>query len=116
MIKSRRRQIETGMNGLSRRSLLGAGALALAASRRLPADPLGMPIGCQTFPYRDALGKDLEGTLRQVASIGYRRIELCSPPSYQGGYAPLLKYKAPELRKIIESAGLGCESCHYGFA
>ncbi len=104
------------MPTFSRRSFLGAGALALGASR-LPADPLGMPIGCQTYPVREALGKDVEGTLRQLASIGYRRIELCSPPGYEkAGYAPLLQYKAGELRDLIRATGLGCESCHYNFA
>jgi sugar phosphate isomerase/epimerase len=103
------------MHTQSRRSFLGAGALAIAASR-LQADPLGMPIGCQTYPVRDAFGKDVEGTLRQLASIGYRTIELCSPPGYEkAGYAPLLKYKAPELRQVIQTAGLSCESCHYNF-
>ena len=103
------------MQTQSRRSFLGASALAVAASG-LHADPLGMPIGCQTYPVREALGKDVEGTLRQLASIGYRTIELCSPLGYEkAGYAPLLKYKAPELRQVIKSAGLSCESCHYNF-
>jgi len=103
------------MHTHSRRSFLGASAMTLAASR-LHADPLGMPIGCQTYPVREVFGKDVDGTLRQLASIGYRTIELCSPPGYEkAGYAPLLKYKAPELRQVIRSAGLGCESCHYNF-
>jgi sugar phosphate isomerase/epimerase len=80
----------------------------------MQADPLGMPIGCQTYPVRDALGKDIPGTLKQLANIGYKTIEMCSPPGYErGGYAPFLKYKASELRGIIKDAGLGCESCHY---
>jgi sugar phosphate isomerase/epimerase len=29
--------------------------------------------------------------------------------------APLVNMKASEVRKIIHDAGLGCESCHYGF-
>jgi len=99
----------------SRRSFLGAGAALLAASR-LHADPLGMPIGCQTYPVREALGKDIPGVLRQLASIGYRNIEMCSPPGYEkGGYAAFMKFKASELRQMIEAAGLHCESCHYNF-
>jgi sugar phosphate isomerase/epimerase len=101
------------MDPLSRRTFLGASALSLA-SAQLQADPLGMPIGCQTYPVRDALGKDIPGTLKQLAKIGYKTIEMCSPPGYErGGYAPFLKYKASELRGIIKDAGLGCESCHY---
>jgi sugar phosphate isomerase/epimerase len=99
----------------SRRMFLGASALSLAAGR-LHADPLGLPIGCQTYPVREALGKDIPGTLKQLASIGYKTIEMCSPPGYErGGYAPFLKYKASELRQVIKDAGLGCESCHYNF-
>jgi sugar phosphate isomerase/epimerase len=104
------------MHPLSRRTFLGASALSLAAVR-LHADPLGLPIGCQTYPVRDALGKDIPGTLKQLASLGYKMIELCSPQGYErSGYAPLLKYKPSELRGIIKDAGLGCESSHYTFA
>src|SRR5437773_5828373 len=114
MIESRvvrRKEMQTH----SRRSFLGASALAVAASR-LHADPLGMPIGCQTYPVRDALGKDFEGTLKQLSAIGYKMIEMCSPPGYEkGGYGPLMKLKPAEMRQIIKSAGLGCESCHYNF-
>jgi sugar phosphate isomerase/epimerase len=103
------------MRNLSRRTFLGAGALTLSAVG-LEADPLGMPIGCQTYPVRETLGKDIPGGLKQLASIGYKMIEMCSPPGYErGGYAPFLKYKASELRAVIKDAGLGCESCHYNF-
>src|SRR3712207_6004642 len=103
------------MRTTSRRNFLGASALSLAAAR-LHADPLGMPIGCQTYPVREALGKDVPGTLKQLASMGYKMIEMCSPQGYErSGYAPLLKYKASELRRIIKDAGLGCESSHYTF-
>jgi sugar phosphate isomerase/epimerase len=101
------------MRKLSRRTFLGASALSLAAAP-LHAAPLGLPIGCQTYPVREALGKDIPGTLKHLSSIGYKTIEMCSPPGYErGGYAPFLKYKASELRQIIKDAGLGCESCHY---
>ena len=99
---------------ISRRHFLGSSALGVAAA--LHADPLRLPIGCQTYPVRDALGKDFEGTLRQLAAIGYRMIEMCSPPGYErSGYGPLVNLKAAEMRQIIKSAGLGCESCHYQF-
>ncbi len=97
---------------ISRRGFLGAGAMALT----LRADPIGLPIGCQTYPVRDALGKDFPGTLRQLAGLGYRTIEMCSPPGYaSGGYGPLVGMKAAEMRQKIQDAGLKCESCHYQF-
>jgi sugar phosphate isomerase/epimerase len=100
---------------ISRRHFLSGTAMSLAATA-LRADPLGMPIGCQTYPVREALGKDFEGTLRQIAAIGYRTIEMCSPPGYRNaGYGPLVDMKAAAMRKTIQDAGLRCESCHYQF-
>jgi len=107
--------MKTKMNAISRRQFMGAGAAAIAALE-LSADPLGLPIGCQTYPVREALGKDFEGTLRQLASIGYKMIEMCSPPGYErSGYGSLINMKASDMRQTIKAAGLGCESCHYQF-
>jgi sugar phosphate isomerase/epimerase len=101
-----------------RRFLSSAGSVAALAAGAFDAkaDPLGLPIGCQVYPVRDALGKDFAGTLKQLASIGYKGIEMCSPPGYEkGGFAPLVGMKASEMKRIIHDAGLICESCHYQF-
>lgn len=104
------------MGIVSRRRFLGGSAMGLAALAGLEADPLGMPIGCQTYPVRDALGKDFPGTLKELAGIGYKNIEMCSPPGYErAGYGPLVGMKAPEMKKIIRDAGLGCDSSHFTF-
>src|SRR5688572_11476533 len=108
---------------ISRRRFLRGAAMSIGAAgylfdgaAQLRADPLGLPIGCQTYPVREALGKDFEGTLRELAGVGYRRIEMCSPPGYErSGYGPLVNMKASEMREKIKAAGLGCESCHYTF-
>jgi sugar phosphate isomerase/epimerase len=107
------------MNTLSRRHFLagagGAAAWGLCATYPAAANPLGLPIGCQTWPVRDKIGKDLEGTLAQLASAGFRNIELCSPPSYaKAGFGPLESLSAAELKQKIHAAGLDCQSCHYG--
>jgi len=82
----------------------------------MQADPLGMPIGTQVWPVRQALNQDFEGTLRDLASQGYRTIEMCSPPGYESsGFAPLMKLTAAEMRQKIRAAGLRCESSHYNF-
>jgi len=48
--------------------------------------------------------------------MGYQTIEMCSPPGYAGaGYGTLVNIKAAEMRRRIQDAGLGCESCHYQF-
>jgi sugar phosphate isomerase/epimerase len=104
------------MNSISRRTFLSHAAAGAAAAGYLRADPLGLPIGCQTYPVRDAIGNDFDGTLRELAGIGYKRIEMCSPPGYEkSGYGPLVGMKASDMRQKIKAAGLGCESCHYQF-
>jgi sugar phosphate isomerase/epimerase len=106
------------MQMISRRSFFGQTASGVAALspvvKTLSAAPLGLPIGCQVYPVREMLGKDFDGTLRELASIGYRTIEMCSPQGYRGpGFEPLANVKASELRQRIRAAGLTCESSHY---
>lgn len=105
------------MSNLSRREFLGGSALTLtAALLKLQANPLGLPIGCQTYPLRSSIGTDFDGTLRKVAAAGYRMIEMCSPAGYvKAGFGPLMKLTPTELRGRIHAAGLGCESCHVQF-
>lgn len=102
---------------ISRRQFFSRSASGiLAAGYLADAAPLGLPIGCQTYPVREALGKDFPGTLRQIAAIGYKTIEMCSPPGYaKAGYGSLVDMKAADMRRIINDAGLKCESCHYQF-
>lgn len=98
---------------MNRREFLASSAAALSAARAM-ADPLGLPIGCQTYPVGDAIGKDFDGTLKELATAGFRAIEMCSPPGYaSSGFGPLARMKAAEMRRKIEAAGLRCESCHY---
>jgi sugar phosphate isomerase/epimerase len=111
------------MSTISRRDFFTRGAAGLAAAavgmtaRGLRADPLGMPIGFQTYPVRDLLAKDFKGTLARIAGMGYRAVEMCSPPGYAGaGFGSLVGMKAADMRRTIEDAGLQCASCHYQFA
>jgi sugar phosphate isomerase/epimerase len=81
----------------------------------LSANPLGMPIGCQTWPVREMIAKDFPGTLKMLHEAGFRAIELCSPVGYSdSGFGGLSKYSGSELRKIINDAGLTCVSSHFG--
>jgi sugar phosphate isomerase/epimerase len=101
-----------------RNSTLAVGATALATrlASSSYARPLDWPIGFQTWVVRDVLAKDFAGTLRQMASLGYQTLEMCSPPEYaDSGFGPLASLKAAEMRRIIQDAGLKCESCHYPF-
>jgi sugar phosphate isomerase/epimerase len=89
--------------------LLSSGALTLHAN------PLGMPIGCQTWPVREMIAEDFPGTIRQLATAGFQSIELCSPLGYaEYGFGGLSKYKGTEIRKILSDAGVTCVSSHFG--
>ena len=109
------------MSAVSRREFCktattSAAVAGLVSARvlKLHADPLGLPIGCQTWPVREMIGKDFPGTLKQLAAAGFKSIELCSPAGYtEYGFGGLAKYKGAELRKIINDAGLTCVSAHF---
>jgi sugar phosphate isomerase/epimerase len=89
--------------------------LASAGVLKLHADPLGLPIGCQTWPVREMIAKDFPGTLKQLSAAGFKSIELCSPAGYtEFGFGGLTKYKGADLKKIINDAGLTCVSSHFG--
>jgi sugar phosphate isomerase/epimerase len=80
----------------------------------LRANPLGMPIGCQTWPVRESIAKDFPGTLKQLADAGFQSIELCSPAGYaEYGFGALAKYKGVELKRILSDAGVSCVSSHF---
>lgn len=103
---------------LSRRDFVktsGAAALLSACALELKANPLGLPIGCQTWPVRNMIAKDFPGTIKQLSDAGFQTIELCSPVGYaDSGFGGLAKYKGAELRKILNDSGVKCESSHFG--
>ena len=106
---SRREFCKTATTSAAAVGLVSAGVL------KLHADPLGLPIGCQTWPVREMIAKDFPGTLKQLAGAGFKSIELCSPAGYtEYGFGGLTKYKGAELKKIINDAGLTCVSSHFG--
>jgi len=110
------------MSAISRRDFVRTTAvdassmgLLLAAARGLRANPLGMPIGCQTWTVRSMIAKDFPGTIKMLAGIGFQAIELCSPVGYAGsGFANVGKYSGAELRRILGDAGVQCVSSHFG--
>ena len=110
------------MSPISRREFLKnvavqSAALGVASSAALEAlaNPLGLPIGCQTWPVREMIAKDLPATIKILAAAGFQSIELCSPVGYaDSGFAGLAKYTPTELRKILSDAGVTCISSHFG--
>lgn len=107
------------MSMMTRRGFIknvAAGAAAaglIPAGTRLRGNPLGIPIGCQTWPVRQMIAKDVPGTLKMLATAGFQAVELCSPVGYANeGFASLANY-GWQLRTIITDAGLTCASCHF---
>src|SRR4029453_13169397 len=107
------------MSGVSRREFLERAGMSTAVAGfaamsgvTLRADPLGIPIGSQTYPERQMVadGKFPE-LLKNMYSAGIRQIELCSP-----GYAQFKSLAdGKRTRKIIEDNGLKCISAHFSY-
>jgi len=108
LVVSRRKFLKSAATDAAVAGFLSAGALELRAN------PLGMPIGCQTYPVRTMIAQDFPGTIKQLAEAGFQAIELCSPVGYaDSGFSGIAKYKGAELRKILGDLGVKCESCHF---
>ncbi len=83
---------------------LATSALILGQPSQLFANPLGRPVGLQLYTVGEQLKKDYDGTLRQVAAIGYREVET----------AGFFGKKPAEIKKSLQDAGLHCASVHIG--
>jgi sugar phosphate isomerase/epimerase len=100
---------------ISRRHFLQQGAAAavvLGTTPSLLADPLGLPIGCQTYPVRASINSDFAGTMKGLSAAGFQTIELCSPFGYKE-FSSLAQYKPQELRRMLHDYGLTCISSHF---
>jgi sugar phosphate isomerase/epimerase len=104
------------MSAISRREFLkqsaatsAAAAFIPLAAREMQTNPLGLPIGSQTYPHRQRIKDgDFAGLCRDMAALGIGAVELCSP-----GYAEFTSLaNAKQTRKIIEDHGLTCPSTH----
>lgn len=89
-----------------RRGFLGAGLASMAATAVAAPRPFfkrhGLPIGIQLYTLGPDAAKDLDGTLKAIASIGYKTVEL-----------PGLLGRAPaDIRAALDRAGLVCLSAH----
>ncbi|MEO7675126.1 MAG: sugar phosphate isomerase/epimerase family protein [Pyrinomonadaceae bacterium] len=65
-----------------------------------------IPVGLELWSVRDELAKDLKGTVREVAKMGYRSVEFYSP------YLQWTSDYAKEVRKLLDDLGISCPSTH----
>jgi sugar phosphate isomerase/epimerase len=96
----------TSFNSISRRSFLalaGAAPFALAAHKGK-----SVPVGLELYSVRDELAKDVMGTVRAVAKMGYEVVEFFSP------YYQWTPEYAKEVRKLLDDLKIRCLSTHNG--
>jgi sugar phosphate isomerase/epimerase len=88
-----------------RNSALGAATFVGGSGlgRNLWANPYGKPIGLQLYTVRDELQKDVPGTIKKVAAVGYKEVEIYD----LYGMAPA------EFTKLLKDNGLTAVSGHY---
>ena len=84
-------------------ALFGAAPLTFARPTRQE-----IPVGLELYSVRDELGKDLVGTVRAVAKMGYAVVEFYSP------YYDWTPGKASQVRKLLDDLGIRCLSTHNG--
>ena len=83
--------------------------LLAACATEAESDPMffsrnALPIGIQLYTLGELTKTDLEGTLQQVADIGYDTVEIAN---YMG-------QTPQQLRAKLDAAGLACTSAHVG--
>ena len=83
-------------------SSVSASQLLLAA-RSMNANPLNLPIGLQLYTVGKEMDSDAAGTLKKVAEIGYKNVEL----------SPMGKTPVSEMKKLLADNGLKSPSGHF---
>lgn len=93
---------------MNRRNFLQTtlGATALGTAISLDAQLNKLPVGLELFSVRQALAKDLMGTVREVAKLGYQDVEFFAP--YYGWTLDQTK----DMRKLLDDVGMKCLSTH----
>lgn len=100
-----RREILGGLGAVAAAALLPAvRSPALAAAASSGTDTASAPwlLGLQLYTLEDAPAKDLNGTLKQVADIGYRTVQI----------SQTYGRSAEQLRLALKQSGLWCPAIH----
>lgn len=96
-----------------KRSLLASAGAVVGGSLlldELSARERGQKIvGLQLYSLRDAMGKDVPGTLKKVAAMGYTILETAGY-----GDGKLYGYAPAEFRKMVEGLGMQVSGAHLG--
>jgi sugar phosphate isomerase/epimerase len=82
-----------------------AGAIPIALRASAAAKP---EVGVELYTVRDALAKDLMGTVRAIGKMGYEVVEFYAP------YYSWTPQTASDVRKLLDDLGVKCHSTHNG--
>ena len=105
------------MTAITRRDFLKQSATTAAVTgflalgeREMRANPLGLPIGSQTYPHRQRIKDgDFAGLCKDMVALGVGSLELCSP-----GYEEFKSLAdAKQTKKVLDDHGLICPSSHF---
>ena len=89
----------------TRRSFLAMSAMLPMALKVFGAAK-SIPVGLELYSVREALKKDLEGTVRAVAQMGYQCVE------FYGPYFDWTEAQTKQYRKLLDDLGIQCYSTH----
>jgi len=101
-LQSRRNFLKVSATGA-----LGAMVLSEYAFKAAPVDPKTFGIGLQLYTIRDAMAKDVPGSLKRVSDIGFKYVELAS---YSNG--KFYGYEPAEFKKLVNDLGMEAISSH----
>ena len=99
---------------MDRRTFVGSTVAAAVVSRLgwAAAEHKINKIGVQLYTVRDLLQKDFEGTLAQVAKIGYKEVEFARYFEHVNELNPAPK----KTRQILDADGLSAPSTHVPYS
>jgi sugar phosphate isomerase/epimerase len=96
---------------VSRKQFLKLSALALSSTLFANIESFGKTqrkVGIQLYTLRNEIPKDLEGTLKKVADIGYKEVEL-----FGYGDGKFFGKTPKEFKALLQSLNLSAPSGHY---
>lgn len=92
-------------SNLSRRSFFAAaGSVVTAASAKAKK----IPVGIELYSVREEMSKDIPGSVKAVAKMGYEGVE------FYGPYIQWTTVQAKDLRKLLDDLNIKCFSTHNG--
>lgn len=100
---------------MNRRDFIISSSMALGApllSQAFAGAARPLKMGLQLFTIRDALAKDLNGTLKTVASLGYQDLETYGFEPEANRYYGI---DAPAFKSMLDRLQLTTSSGHYDF-